>query len=48
MIEDHARVAFKEGKNSKDDPDKSRKYSIRRAKLFWQIKKEVDPYSGQG
>ena len=45
MIEDHAKVAFKEGKTSKSDPDKSRKHSITRYKLFCQIKKEVDPYA---
>lgn len=44
-IEDHGKVAFKEAKYAKSDPDKSRRHSITRAKLFGEIRKEVDPYA---
>lgn len=45
MIEDHARLAFKEGKHSKTDREKSFKYGITRAKVLAEIKREVDPYA---
>lgn len=44
LIEDHARLAFKEGKHSLTNKEKSFKYGITRAKVFREIKREVDPY----
>jgi hypothetical protein len=44
LIEDHARLAFKEGKHSKTDREKSWKYGQTRAKVLREIKREVDPY----
>jgi hypothetical protein len=46
LIEDHARLAFKEGKHSQTNREKSFKYGITRAKILQIIKREVDPYAG--
>jgi hypothetical protein len=45
LIEDHARLAFKEGKTSTTDREKAFKYRITRAKRLREIKREVDPYA---